>query len=64
MLRSWTRLPVAVSGGFGAADAVIATHHDWDILVVGRSVSDAVDPTAAAQQLINHITAHLPRTGK
>jgi len=62
-LRSWTRLPVAVSGGFGTADEVIATHHDWDILVVGRSVAEAVDPTAAAQQLINHITAHPPRTG-
>jgi len=63
-LRSWTRLPVAVSGGFGTADEVIATHHDWDILVVGRSVAEAVDPTAAAQRLINHITAHPPRTGK
>jgi 3-keto-L-gulonate-6-phosphate decarboxylase len=55
---------VAVSGGFGTADEVIATHRDWDILVVGRSVTEAVDPTAAAQQLINHITAHPPRTGK
>ena len=62
-LRSWTRLPVAVSGGFGTADELIATRHDWDILVVGRSITEAVDPAAAAHQLINHIAAHSLRTG-
>jgi 3-keto-L-gulonate-6-phosphate decarboxylase len=63
-LRSWTRLPVAVSGGFGIADEVVHTDPSWDILIVGRSVTDAVDPTAAATQLINHINARQPRTAE
>jgi len=61
-LRSWTRLPVAVSGGFGTADDIAVTNPAWDILIVGRSVTDAVDPATAAQQLINHITRRQPRT--
>jgi 3-keto-L-gulonate-6-phosphate decarboxylase len=61
-LRSWTRLPVAVSGGFGVADDAVHTDPDWDILVVGRSVTDALDPAAAATQLINHINSRQPRT--
>jgi 3-keto-L-gulonate-6-phosphate decarboxylase len=63
-LRSWTRLPVAVSGGFGPADEVLHTEPTWDILIVGRSVTDAVDPASAAAQLISHITAFRSRAGK
>ncbi|MBB5856360.1 hypothetical protein ACFQ05_26140 [Amycolatopsis umgeniensis] len=49
--RSWTQLPVAVSGGFSPADHAIITSPDWDILIVGRSVADAVDPVTAAQRM-------------
>ena len=62
ILRSWTRLPVAVSGGFGTADDIILTEDAWDILIVGRGITDALDPATAAQQLINHITSRQPRT--
>lgn len=64
ILRSWTRLPVAVSGGFGIADEAIHTDPDWDILIVGRSVTDAVDPTTATEQLVSHINSFRPRTAK
>ncbi|MCX2729462.1 HEAT repeat domain-containing protein [Saccharopolyspora sp. NFXS83] len=51
-LRSWTRLPVAVSGGFSVADHTQLATADWDILIVGRSVTDAVDPTTAAAHIV------------
>lgn len=51
-LRSWTRLPVAVSGGFSVADHTQLTNADWDILIVGRSVTDAVDPVTAAAHIV------------
>lgn len=51
-LRSWTRLPVAVSGGFSVADHTQLTTADWDILIVGRSVTDAVDPITAAAHIV------------
>ncbi|MDT4995630.1 MAG: hypothetical protein QOH97_5522, partial [Actinoplanes sp.] len=55
-LRSWTKLPIAVSGGFGAADDDVVADPNWDIIVIGRSITDAVDPPTAARQLINQIT--------
>ncbi|MGW1682845.1 orotidine 5'-phosphate decarboxylase / HUMPS family protein [Saccharopolyspora sp. NPDC002376] len=51
-LRSWTQLPVAVSGGFSTTDPTVFTSPDWDILIVGRSVADAVDPTSAAVRVV------------
>lgn len=50
-LRAWTRLPVAVSGGFSATDRSVAASPDWDILIVGRSITEATRPAAAAKQL-------------
>lgn len=41
-VRGWTRLPVAVSGGFSATDYAILDSADWDIMIVGRSVAEAV----------------------
>lgn len=61
ILRTWTKLPVAVSGGFGTTDTALSATATWDILVVGRSVTDAVDPTTAARQLIDHATARRPK---
>lgn len=55
-LRSWTRLPVAVSGGFSPTDRTVLRSPEWDVLIVGRSVTEAIHPTAAARlltQLIN-----------
>src|SRR6266511_3447058 len=46
-------LPAAVSEGFDTADEVITTDLSRDTLIVGRSVTDAVE--AAAEQTINHI---------
>ncbi|ASU79141.1 hypothetical protein CDG81_13540 [Actinopolyspora erythraea] len=51
-VRSWTQLPVAVSGGFSATDDSAFTSPDWDILIVGRSVADATDPAGAAARIL------------
>lgn len=51
-LRSWIRLLVAVSGGFSIADHTQLTNADWDILIVGRSVTDTVDPVTAAAHIV------------
>jgi 3-keto-L-gulonate-6-phosphate decarboxylase len=50
-IRALTRLPVAVSGGFSTTDHPTITSPEWDILIVGRSVADAVNPTVAARRL-------------
>jgi 3-keto-L-gulonate-6-phosphate decarboxylase len=50
-LRRWTRLPIAVSGGFETTDEAARRSDAWDVLVVGRSVTDAVNPTDAARQV-------------
>jgi 3-keto-L-gulonate-6-phosphate decarboxylase/transcriptional regulator with XRE-family HTH domain len=54
-LRGWTRLPVAVSGGFSATDHAVISSKDWDIMIVGRSICDAVHPRDAARQLVTMI---------
>lgn len=61
-IRTWTRLPVAVSGGFGPTDYDIITDPDWDILIVGRSVSDAIDPRDVARHIINLVRDTTPGT--
>lgn len=50
-LRRWTRLPVLVSGGFSAADRSTLSSPEWDILVIGRSITEAVDPAGALREL-------------
>ncbi|GGK34696.1 hypothetical protein GCM10010124_29200 [Pilimelia terevasa] len=57
-LRAWTQLPVSVSGGFSPADNAALASPDWDILIVGRSVTEAVDPAAAAARFAQHVAAH------
>jgi len=51
-LRAWTQLPVAVSGGFGPTDRHILTSGDWDIAIVGRSITEALDPAAATHHTL------------
>ncbi|MBM0224497.1 HEAT repeat domain-containing protein [Micromonospora sp. ATA51] len=51
LIRSWTKLPVAVSGGFEPTDVEASRRRSWDILVVGRGVTDSLDPAAAARDL-------------
>jgi 3-keto-L-gulonate-6-phosphate decarboxylase len=51
-VRSWSRLPVAVSGGFSVTDLPVLTSEDWDILIVGRSITEAIRPKSAADQLL------------
>jgi 3-keto-L-gulonate-6-phosphate decarboxylase len=51
-VRAWSRLPVAVSGGFSPTDQALLANPHWDIVVVGRSVAEAVNPKAAAAQVI------------
>jgi 3-keto-L-gulonate-6-phosphate decarboxylase len=55
--RSWTRLPVAVSGGFSTLDHPIINSNDWDILIVGRSIAEAVDPEQAARHMVTMVRA-------
>ncbi|MFE1010039.1 orotidine 5'-phosphate decarboxylase / HUMPS family protein [Streptomyces sp. NPDC058794] len=50
-LRSWTRLPVAVSGGFSSTDRTVLRSPEWDVLIVGRSVTEATQPATAARSL-------------
>ncbi|MFD6321735.1 hypothetical protein ACFWOL_02445 [Streptomyces sp. NPDC058442] len=50
-LHSWTRLPVAVSGGFSSTDRMVLRSPEWDVLIVGRSVTEATDPATAARLL-------------
>ena len=50
-LRRWTRLPVLVSGGFSAADRATLASREWDVLVIGRSISEAVEPADALREL-------------
>ncbi len=58
-IRGWTRLPVAVSGGFDLCDRPIVDSADWDILIVGRSITEAVEPAVAAQQLVELVHGRL-----
>ncbi|MFD6391176.1 orotidine 5'-phosphate decarboxylase / HUMPS family protein [Nocardia sp. NPDC060259] len=61
LIRGHSQLPVAVSGGFTTADAVLADSDDWDIAILGRSASDAVLPTDMAYQLQNLIRRIRPQ---
>ncbi|MBM0202012.1 orotidine 5'-phosphate decarboxylase [Micromonospora sp. STR1s_5] len=51
-VRSWTRLPVGVSGGFSVTDLPVLASRDWDILIVGRSITEAIRPKSAIDQLL------------
>jgi len=55
-LRAWTQLPICVSGGFSPSDHSIIHSLDWDILIVGRGITEAVNPTVAARQLARLLT--------
>ncbi len=59
-IRTWTRLPVAVSGGFGPTDYDIIADPDWDIRIVGRSVSDALDPGDVVRHITNLVRDTTP----
>ncbi|MFD8497700.1 orotidine 5'-phosphate decarboxylase / HUMPS family protein [Amycolatopsis sp. NPDC059657] len=61
-LRTWTALPVAVSGGFSTTDTAIFSSKDWDILIIGRSIIDAIDPATAAKNLVElvHLNERQP----
>ncbi|GAA2522579.1 orotidine 5'-phosphate decarboxylase / HUMPS family protein [Pilimelia columellifera] len=61
-LRRWTRLPVSVSGGFSPTDHNILRSPEWDILIVGRSIADAVDPLTAASRFAAHVNAYRPES--
>jgi 3-keto-L-gulonate-6-phosphate decarboxylase len=50
-LRRWTELPIAASGGFSETELRALSHADCDILIVGRSVVEALDPEAAAHRI-------------
>ncbi len=52
-LRRWTQLPVAVSGGFGPTDSPLIRAAEWDILIVGRSITEAVHPAAALASIMS-----------
>lgn len=50
-IRRWTELPVGASGGFSEMELGSARQADCDIVIVGRSVVDALDPEAAARRV-------------
>ncbi len=58
-VRSWSKLPVAVSGGFSVTDLPVLASRDWDILIVGRSITEALRPKSAAEQFLK--TVHTQR---
>ncbi|MGH3839035.1 MAG: hypothetical protein ACRDSF_25560, partial [Pseudonocardiaceae bacterium] len=58
MVRTWTRLPVAVSGGFSTTDYSVINSTEWDILIVGRSVTEAVQPATVAKHLFSLVHEH------
>jgi 3-keto-L-gulonate-6-phosphate decarboxylase len=51
ILRSWTQLPVAITGGFSPTDHTLIASPDWDVLIVGRHIADATDPATAARAI-------------
>jgi hypothetical protein len=57
-IRTCSRLPVAVSGGFSAADDTLAANADWDIAIVGRSIVDVVDPAEIVTTADQHHPQH------
>jgi 3-keto-L-gulonate-6-phosphate decarboxylase len=61
-VRSWSKLPVGVSGGFSATDLSVLASGDWDILIVGRSITEAIRPKTAAEQLLKVV--HAQREGQ
>lgn len=61
-IRAWTRLPVAVSGGFTAADPSVVTSPDWDILIAGRAVTESADPGQATAALTELFSPSAERT--
>jgi 3-keto-L-gulonate-6-phosphate decarboxylase len=61
ILRSWTQLPVAITGGFSPSDHALIASPDWDVLIVGRSIADAVDPASAARTIVE-LVRHDHRT--
>lgn len=61
-IRTWTQLPVAVSGGFTAADPSVVTSPDWDILIAGRAVAESADPHRATAALTDLIARPSERT--
>jgi len=62
-VRDLTQRPIAVSGGFSLSDPEIVLRDDWDILIVGRAVVDAIDPAHAARQLLDLIDVPTTRKG-
>jgi 3-keto-L-gulonate-6-phosphate decarboxylase/transcriptional regulator with XRE-family HTH domain len=52
-IRDWSQLPVAVSGGFSPTDHDIIASRGWDILIIGRSITEAVNPAQAAREIID-----------
>jgi len=58
LIRSWTRLPIAVSGGFSVTDHSVLFSPSWDILIIGRSITEAVQPATDANRLFNLVRSH------
>lgn len=44
---------MAVSGGFGLTEGPLIRSADWDVLIVGRSITEAVNPTAAITSIMS-----------
>lgn len=60
-MRCWTELPLAVSGGFGPTNHDVLNDPDWDVLIVGRSIVEAVDPAAAMAAMLTKVRARSAR---
>jgi 3-keto-L-gulonate-6-phosphate decarboxylase len=54
-VRDWTGLPVSVSGGFETTDHDVICSEDWDVVIVGRSVSESVCPADAVRQVVEAV---------
>lgn len=59
-VRRLTRLPIAISGGFATTDLDALTDPNWDLLIVGRAITDATDPGAVTRRFADLIKQAIP----
>lgn len=60
-VRRATTLPIAVSGGFTPSEVEASLSLPWNLIIVGRAVVQAPDPSAVVQQLARALQGYRSR---